>query len=201
MKKLSLMLVGALVCTAGLAQDETSTEAKAEMMDSSKQRIEIVTSMGTIVAELDAEAAPVTVANVLAYVDSGFYDGTIFHRVIPKFMIQGGGFTPDMKKKDTKAGIQNEADNGRQNSRGTLAMARTADPHSATAQFFINHADNRSLDHTGKNARGWGYAVFGDVIEGMDVVDKIAAVKRGSRGPFRDVPIETVTIVSIRRVE
>ncbi|MBZ0115107.1 MAG: peptidyl-prolyl cis-trans isomerase [Thermoanaerobaculia bacterium] len=188
-------LLGAAVATA------QTPEVDAAPAKSAKPKVEIVTSMGAIVVELDSEKAPLSVENFLGYVDAGFYDGTVFHRVIPSFMIQGGGFTADMTKKDVRAGIQNEADNGRKNTRGTVAMARTGDPHSASSQFFINHADNGPLDHTGKNSRGWGYAVFGDVVEGMDVVDAIAAVKTGSRGPFRDVPVEPVTIESIRRVE
>jgi len=154
------------------------------------------TSLGDIKIELDAEKAPVTVANFLAYVDDGFYDGTVFHRVIPGFMIQGGGMTADMKQKQTKGPIQNEADNGLKNDRGTVAMARTAAKDSATAQFFINLKANDFLNHGG---RDFGYAVFGRVIDGMDVVDKIAAVPTSSRGMHQDVPAEPVLIVSARR--
>ena len=157
-------------------------------------RVELDTTLGKIVIELDPEKAPKTVANFLAYVKSGHYDGTIFHRVIPGFMIQGGGFTPDMKQKSTQPPIPNEADNGLKNKRGTLSMARTNDPMSATSQFFINVNDNRSLDHTGKSAGGWGYAVFAKVVEGMDVADKIVSVPRGNRGPYGDVPNTTVEI-------
>jgi peptidyl-prolyl cis-trans isomerase B (cyclophilin B) len=158
------------------------------------------TSMGTVKIELFQDKAPVTVANFLKYVDAGFYDGTIFHRVIPTFMIQGGGFTPDLKEKPTRESIANESSNGVRNERGTLAMARTSVPDSATSQFFINVKDNSALDRA-KAADKVGYAVFGRVIEGMDVVDKIKLVKTGNRGPHEDVPIEPVLIKSIRRVE
>jgi len=157
-------------------------------------RVELETSLGKIVIELDPEKAPKTVENFLGYVKSGFYDGTIFHRVIPGFMIQGGGFTPEMQQKKTQPPIANEADNGLKNKRGTLSMARTNDPMSATSQFFINVNDNRSLDHTAKTAGGWGYAVFAKVVEGMDVADKIVNVPRGNRGPYGDVPNTTVEI-------
>lgn len=156
------------------------------------------TSKGNIKIELDREKAPKTVENFLQYVDDGFYDGTIFHRVIPGFMIQGGGFTPEMREKPTRGTIENEAGNGLKNVRGTVAMARRPDPHSASAQFFINHATSPFLDK--ENARdGWGYAVFGKVIEGMDVVDEIAKVKTGNQGMHRDVPEEPVVIESVRR--
>ena len=156
------------------------------------------TSQGDITIELFSEEAPVTVKNFLDYVDAKFYDGTIFHRVIPGFMIQGGGFTDDMNQKPTRAPIENEADNGVKNARGTLSMARTSDIHSATSQFFINLKDNAFLDH---GARDFGYAVFGRVAEGMDVVDKIAGVKTGNRGPHSDVPMETVVTNTARRKE
>lgn len=159
------------------------------------------TSKGNITLELDADKAPGTVNNFLAYVDEGFYSGTIFHRVIKDFMIQGGGFTADMDRKDTRGPIPNEADNGLKNLRGTIAMARTNKPDSATAQFFINHKDNAFLDHRSKDARGWGYAVFGRVVNGMDVVDAIASEKTGVRNRMQDVPLETVTIDSVSRVE
>jgi peptidyl-prolyl cis-trans isomerase A (cyclophilin A) len=156
------------------------------------------TSQGDITLMLDADKAPLTVANFLAYVDAGFYDGTIFHRVIPGFMIQGGGLTPDMEKKDTREPIQNEAKNGLKNLRGSIAMARTGAPHSATAQFFINHSDNANLDYPSFD--GWGYAVFGSVTDGLEVVDAIAAVETGTRASRSDVPRETVTIESVRRL-
>ena len=152
------------------------------------------TSMGGITLELDAEKAPKTVANFLQYARDGFYDGTIFHRVINNFMIQGGGMTADMAQKETRAPVDNEANNGLKNKTGTVAMARTNDPHSATAQFFINVSDNGFLDHTAPTAQGWGYAVFGRVTAGMDVVEKIKAVATGNTGFHQDVPKEAVTI-------
>ncbi len=158
----------------------------------------MTTSAGTIKIELYEDKAPISVKNFLSYVDDKFYDGTVFHRVIPTFMIQGGGFEPGMNQKKTKAPIKNEASNGVSNARGTIAMARTSDPDSATAQFFINVEDNAGLDRA--NSRdGAGYCVFGKVTEGMDVVDKIKAVKTGTRGHHGDVPIQDVTIQSVRR--
>jgi peptidyl-prolyl cis-trans isomerase B (cyclophilin B) len=155
----------------------------------------IHTSMGDIQLELFAEQAPVTVDNFISYARSGFYDGTIFHRVISHFMIQGGGFTPTMEKKATGEPIPNEASNGLSNKRGTIAMARTNDPHSATSQFFINVQDNMNLDYTGQNnPGGWGYAVFGRVTGGMDVVDSIRFVETAKAGPYSDVPVEPVII-------
>lgn len=164
-------------------------------------RILLKTSKGDITVELDAAKAPVTVKNILAYVDAQFYDGTIFHRVIKNFMIQGGGLTADFQEKATKAPIKNEAGNGLKNKRGTIAMARTAVVDSATSQFFINHADNDFLNHRDNSAEGFGYCVFGKVVEGMDVVDAIAAVRTGTVQGYADAPRETVTIVSVRRVE
>jgi len=158
------------------------------MPEQTNSRVLISTSHGDIILELDSVKAPVTSVNFLAYVTSGYFDGTIFHRVIPGFMIQGGGFTSDMRQKPTKASIANEADNGLKNDRGTIAMARTSDPHSATGQFFINLKNNDFLNHTAKNPQGWGYAVFGRVVEGMDVVDAIAQVATGTRGSHCDVP-------------
>ena len=159
------------------------------------------TSMGNIIIELYQDKAPVTVSNFLSYVDSGFYSGTIFHRVIDRFMIQGGGFTPDMQQKATMKPIQNEADNGVKNERGTIAMARTQQPHSASSQFFINTVDNHFLDHQRKDFKGWGYAVFGRVTEGMDVVDAISKVKTGAKSMFRDVPVTPIIInkVSVKK--
>ena len=156
------------------------------------------TSMGTIKLELFQDKAPDTVKNFLSYVDAKFYDGTIFHRVIPSFMIQGGGMEPGLKEKPTKAPVKNEAGNGLSNVRGTIAMARTREPDSATAQFFINVKDNKFLDRSNESA---GYAVFGKVLEGMDVVDKIKEVKTGDRGPHQNVPVEDVVIKSVRRVQ
>ena len=156
--------------------------------------ITIKTSEGDIVLDLFEKEAPVTVENFLQYVNSGHFKGTIFHRVINGFMIQGGGFEPGMKQKPVKAPIENEAGNGLKNKRGSVAMARTSDPHSATAQFFINVADNSFLNHTAPSAQGWGYAVFGKVVGGTDVVDKIKAVKTGRKGYHDDVPLEDVVI-------
>ncbi|MEU6595265.1 peptidylprolyl isomerase [Streptomyces sp. NPDC046881] len=160
--------------------------------------VELNTNFGRIVVELNDAEAPKTVENFLSYVRSGHYDGTIFHRVINGFMIQGGGFTPDMSQKPTQAPIQNEADNGLKNNNYTLAMARTNDPHSATAQFFINVSDNAFLNYSAKTPTGWGYAVFGKVTEGQDVVDSIKGVKTGSRGGHQDVPTEPVVIESAK---
>jgi cyclophilin family peptidyl-prolyl cis-trans isomerase len=158
-------------------------------------QVEMKTSLGTIELALDSEKAPASVANFVQYARDGYYDGTIFHRVIKGFMIQGGGFTADMKKKDTRAPIKNEAKNGLKNKRGTIAMARTSDPHSATAQFFINHKDNDFLDYPGQD--GWGYAVFGEVTAGMEVVDKIASQPTGIKGGMRDVPGESIVIEKV----
>lgn len=158
-------------------------------------RVRLTTTQGDMVIELADKRAPGTVNNFLQYVDDGFYNGTIFHRVIEGFMIQGGGFSPQYKRKETRAAIPNEANNGLKNQRYTISMARTNAPHSATAQFFINTEDNTNLDHSGRTARGWGYTVFGRVIEGQDVVDKISQVSTGPGGPFsRDAPRELIVI-------
>lgn len=162
--------------------------------------VALETAKGRIVIALWPEKAPATVANFLAYVDAGFYDGTLFHRVIPNFMIQGGGFSADMKPKAVGKPIPNEADNGLKNVRGTIAMARTGDPHSATSQFFINCVDNDFLNHRGRTPAGWGYAVFGRVVEGMAAVDAISAVKTGRSGVYQDVPIEPLVILRARRL-
>jgi len=156
--------------------------------------VKLHTSHGTITLELDAARAPETVKNFLAYVQSGHYANTVFHRVIDGFMVQGGGFEPGMKQKPTQATIQNEANSGLKNERYTVAMARTADPHSASAQFFINVADNAFLNHKAQSRDGWGYCVFGRATEGQDVVDKIKGVKTGNRGPHGDVPVEDVIL-------
>ena len=156
--------------------------------------IKLHTNFGVIGLELDHEKAPITAANFEQYVKDGFYDGVIFHRVINGFMIQGGGFTPDMKQKATNAPIANEADNGLKNDVGTIAMARTNDPHSASSQFFINTVKNDFLNHKGKTAQGWGYCVFGKVIEGIETVKAIENVKTGNRGGHQDVPVEPVII-------
>ncbi|MET1218066.1 MAG: peptidylprolyl isomerase [Glaciecola sp.] len=155
------------------------------------------TNHGAITLTLDAEKAPDTVANFLSYAKDGFYEGTIFHRVIKGFMIQGGGFTADMDQKDTKAPIQNEANNGLANNKGTIAMARTQDPHSATAQFFINANNNDFLNFSSETVNGWGYCVFGEVTSGIEVVEAIEAVSTGNHGFHQDVPVETVIIESV----
>ncbi len=194
MKRRSVVGFMVLAVVALTVFPALTTEASKE-----KPVVVIETSMGNITVELWEEKAPVTVKNFLAYVDEGFFDGTVFHRVIKDFMIQGGGFTSDMKQKDTKGAIRNEARPELKNERGTIAMARTAVVHSATAQFFINVADNEFLDQKDKTPQGFGYAVFGKVVEGMDVVDKIVHVKTTSSGPFQDVPKEPVIIKSIKR--
>lgn len=160
-------------------------------------RVLMKTLLGDMTLELDADKAPATVANFVEYAQSGHYDGTIFHRVINNFMVQGGGFDTDMRQKGTNAPIQNEANNGLKNDRGTIAMARTMDPHSATAQFFINVSDNEFLNFSGENMQGWGYAVFGRVVEGEDVLDKIRVVPTGSQAGHQDVPTDPIVIESV----
>jgi len=189
MKIKTIVILGALVALVA---------AGAGMAVAANPKVEMETSKGKMVIELFPDKAPETVKNFLIYVETKYYDGTIFHRVIPKFMIQGGGFTADMKQKSAGAPIENEADNGLKNDRGTIAMARTGDPHSATAQFFINSVNNDFLNHKSKTQQGWGYVVFGKVIAGMDVIDAISAVKTVTRGRFRDVPAETIEIISAR---
>jgi len=164
-------------------------------------KVKLTTSMGDIVLELDAEKAPVTVENFVNYVKNGHYDGLIFHRIIPGFMVQGGGMEPGMKERANLSPIQNEADNGLKNDKGTIAMARTNDPHSATSQFFINLSNNDFLNHTGKDMRGWGYAVFGKVVEGNEVVDAMGAVATGNNAGHGDVPLEDVVIIKAEVVE
>jgi len=163
-------------------------------MSDTQPKVQFDTNKGTIVIELNQEKAPVTVENFLSYVKSGFYDGVIFHRVIPNFMIQGGGFTPDMQQKSTQENIENEANNGLKNIKGSIAMARTSAPHSASSQFFINVKDNSFLDFTSETPQGWGYAVFGQVIDGIEVVETIENVTTGIVGPYSDVPKEAVII-------
>lgn len=187
MKKTLLTLILSLSCALAIAADKVPAHP----------HIEVVTTEGSFKLELDGRRAPLTVANFLALVDSGYYDGTIFHRVIPDFMAQAGGHTPDLKAKEKENSIPNESGNGLSNLRGTIAMARTGDPHSANAQFFINVADNDRLD---PSSTSWGYAVFGSVIEGMDVVDKIVNAKTGPAGQFRsDVPIVPIVIKKMSR--
>jgi peptidyl-prolyl cis-trans isomerase B (cyclophilin B) len=159
--------------------------------------VNMETSAGAVVLELDGDKAPETVANFVAYAKDGYYDGTVFHRVIPGFMIQGGGFTPDMQQKPTNAPVKNEADNGLKNDTGTIAMARTNDPNSATAQFFINVKDNTFLNHTAPTPQGWGYTVFGKVVDGMDAVRSIEKVSTGNKGGHQDVPLEAVVITRV----
>ena len=203
MKAKALMAGAALVAAAALAQDadfqiEGKTNREKEEMEG-KVSVVIETTLGNIELALDAEKAPLTVANFLSYVDEGFYNGTIFHRVIPNFMVQGGGFTPAMVQKRTRGPVKNEADNGLKNGRGTIAMARTSIVDSATSQFFINSVDNAFLDFRSPSPQGYGYAVFGRVTSGMDVVDAISGVRTGVRHGMRDVPLETVEIKAIRR--
>lgn len=182
-----------LSVTCGLAAVLAAAPATAQ----NNPVVAVETSLGTITAELDRRNAPVSVANFLAYADSGFYRGTVFHRVIKGFMIQGGGFTADLERKTTRPPIRNEATNGLTNARGTLALARTNVVDSATAQFFINTVDNPALDNRGTDAASYGYAVFGRVIDGMDVVDRIENVATGRRGPLQDVPDTPVEILSV----
>ena len=159
--------------------------------------ITLHTNFGDIALELDFDKAPKTAANFLSYAKDGFYEGTIFHRIIDNFMIQGGGFTSDMEQKSGKAPIENEADNGLTNDNGTVAMARTMDPHSASSQFFINVKDNGFLNHTSKDSQGWGYCVFGKVTEGLDVITQMKGVKTGSKAGHQDVPVDAIEITSV----
>lgn len=171
------------------------------MADDAKPRVLIETNLGNITLELEPDMAPETVANFLAYVDAGHYDGLTFHRCIAKFMIQGGGYDLNFEEKQTRAPIQNEADNGLKNVAGSVAMARTNNPHSATAQFFINVADNTFLDHTSQTPDGWGYAVFGRVVDGMEVVRAIEAVQTTSYGPFDDLPETPIVMSKVARID
>ncbi len=193
MKHATFALLAALALPLSVTAAETAKSANPQ--------VRMTTSLGVVEIELDAVKAPKTVANFLGYVDKGFYNGTIFHRVISGFMIQGGGMTAGMQEKATGAKIQNEAGNGLQNLAGTLAMARTNDPHSASAQFFINTVDNSSLDHRAKNPQGWGYAVFGKVTKGMDVVKKIEAVQTSNAGMHQNVPVKDVVIAKMEVIK
>jgi len=177
-----------------LSLSSTFSFAKENTMSDTQSKVKFTTSLGEFIVQLNLEKAPVTSENFITYVKEGFYTGTIFHRIIPGFMAQGGGFDTDFNQKEVHASIKNEADNGLKNNKGTLAMARTGDPHSATAQFFVNYKDNSFLDHTASNSQGWGYAVFAEVIEGMDIVDKMADAKTGNRGGHQDVPKEDIII-------
>ena len=191
-------LLTAFVLVCGCGEGAKKANFERNMMKSETNMVKLETSMGNIIIELNEQAAPITVKNFLGYVEEGFYDGTIFHRVIPDFMIQGGGFTDQMEEKQTRAPIINEAKNGLKNERGAIAMARTNDPDSATCQFFINHKDNDFLNYV-ENGNP-GYAVFGKIIEGMDVVDAIASVKTTTRMGYNDVPVKPVEIKSARVV-
>ena len=183
-----------LVLSMMLFLTTTLSFAKENTMSDTQTKVKLTTSLGEIIIQLDAEKAPVTSANFLTYVNEGFYNGTIFHRIIPGFMAQGGGFDTSFNQKAVHAPIKNEANNGLTNNRGTIAMARTNDPNSATAQFFINYKDNSFLNHTSQTASGWGYAVFGEVVEGMDVVDAMAKQPTGNRGGHQDVPKTDIVI-------
>lgn len=186
------LILSALLCLS--ATSSFATENKMSQPVSSSNKIKLTTSLGAIIVQLNTEKAPVSSANFLTYVNEGFYNGTIFHRVIKGFMAQGGGFDTAFKQKEVHASIKNEADNGLKNNRATLAMARTNDPNSATAQFFINLKDNAFLDHTNPTSSGWGYAVFGEVVEGMDVVDAMATQATGNKGGHQDVPKTDIVI-------
>ena len=188
----------ALIFMVTSCADKTDNIKIEKKMEKTMTKATIKTNLGDIQLELNEEKAPITVENFKKIAESGYYEGTIFHRVINGFMVQGGGLTADMSNKSSGTSpIQNEANNGLTNDRGTIAMARTMDPHSATSQFFINHKDNAFLNHTGENPQGWGYAVFGIVTEGMDIVDQIADVATGSSGAYQDVPEEVITIESV----
>ena len=201
LRAVSLACATSLALSLGSAvQAATSTPTQGNPM-STTPNVKLQTNHGDMLIELDAEKAPKTVENFLTYVKEGFYDGTVFHRVINSFMVQGGGFEPGMKEKQTHAPVENEANNGLKNNRYTLAMARTSDPHSATAQFFINVADNDFLNFTSPTPNGWGYTVFAKVIEGTEVVDKIRMVKTGNKGFHQDVPVEDVIIEKATIVE
>jgi cyclophilin family peptidyl-prolyl cis-trans isomerase len=193
---LSLAIVAG-IAVLGLYMLAAPDEAQAQ--GAANPQVVLETTSGSITIELDQAKAPITVANFLKYVDAGHYNGTIFHRVIPGFMIQGGGFSEAMREKDTGGNIENEAGNGLKNLRGTLAMARTPNPHSASAQFFINLSDNDFLNFKSATPQGFGYAVFGKVVGGMDVVDKIATVKTGNKGQHENVPIQPVIITTAKR--
>jgi cyclophilin family peptidyl-prolyl cis-trans isomerase len=199
MKKLTTLLL-VLLLTPILGACSDQDQSAATPAATGNPQVLMQTSMGEIVIELYPQQAPKSVANFLQYVDDGFYNGTIFHRVIDGFMIQGGGFTQEFEKKDTRPPILNEADNGLRNSIGTIAMARTGEPHSATSQFFINVANNTSLDFREKTPRAWGYAAFGRVVKGMEVVKAIKSVPTGSRGMYQDVPTTSIVIQKVSRL-
>jgi len=202
MKKTLLSLAVVLAAILSLVLYPTTKGTKSMNDETTDNpRVLIETTMGNITIELDAKNAPNSSANFLAYVEDGYFVDTIFHRVIPNFMIQGGGITADMQDKPgSHAPIENEANNGLKNDRGTLAMARTGDPHSATSQFFINHSDNAFLNFSSESSQGWGYAVFGKVTDGMDVVDAMAKVETGNMGGHQDVPVDIITITGVSRL-
>ena len=193
----SFFIATFLILVSSCSENNNVAEVE-QQKEKAMTEVIIKTSLGDINLELNNEKAPITVENFISIAESGYYEGTIFHRVINGFMIQGGGLTADMSNKSSGTSpIQNEANNGLSNDRGTIAMARTMDPHSATSQFFINHKDNGFLNHTAETSQGWGYAVFGVVTDGMDVVDQIAEVATGSSGAYQDVPQEVITIESV----
>jgi len=190
-----------IILTLMLFLTTTFSFATENNMSDTQTKVKLTTSLGEIVIQLNSEKAPNTSENFIKYVEEGFFNGTIFHRIIPGFMAQGGGFDTDFNQKPVHAPIQNEADNGLKNDRGTLAMARTGDPHSATAQFFINYKDNSFLDHSNPTPQGWGYAVFAEVVEGMDVVDAMANAATGNRGGHQDVPKENIVIEKAEMID
>lgn len=200
MKLQCTLLLALSIVTVPVKAEEAAPDSRVSVEAQPPPRVELVTSQGRIVLELYPDKAPATVENFLAYVNEGFYDGLVFHRVIDGFMIQGGGMDSDMKQKATRGGIKNEAANGLKNDRGTLAMARTSAPHSATSQFFINLIDNKFLNYRSSTPSGFGYCVFGKVVEGMDVVSAIGKVKTGNQGFLKDVPEEAVVIQSASRL-
>jgi len=201
MRHICLIFVAAM-SLSGLCFSATSQETKVMSTSQTKNPVVLIkTTAGDIKVELDAVKAPISTQNFLTYVNEGHYNGTIFHRVIEGFMVQGGGFSKDMNQKTVHAPIKIESDNGLKNTRGTLAMARTSDPNSGTAQFFINVVDNPFLNFTAKNPSGYGYAVFGHVTEGMDIVDKIRKTKTGNKGAFSDVPVETIEIIEAKEIK
>lgn len=202
MKRRCLMFIAAAAVLGGCAAQEGTVEPAPQVKETKGNTMILMkTSKGDIKIELNKEAAPKTVENFLKYVESGHYNGTIFHRVISNFMIQGGGFSPEMNEKNAPHTVENEADNGLANDIGTIAMARTSDPHSAGAQFFINVSNNAFLNHSSKTMQGWGYCVFGKVVEGMDAVEKIKGVPTGNHGYHQDVPREPVIIESVTVVD
>ncbi|SUA52152.1 Peptidyl-prolyl cis-trans isomerase B [Oligella ureolytica] len=199
--RLVALTMAATLAMAPIGMAFSQTDNQKDLSSMSNTRVKLITNKGDIVLELDGEKAPVTTENFLNYVKEGFYTNVIFHRVIPNFMIQGGGFEPGMKEKNTNAPIKNEADNGLKNDKYTIAMARTQDPHSASAQFFINSNNNDFLNFTAPTTQGWGYAVFGKVVEGTEVVDSIEKVATGTRGFHGDVPREDIIIESAEIIE